>query len=244
MTEAEWLACGDPVPMLNFLQGGIIALVDELPTPESRASMRDFLQGNGRHRKLGLLALDCCNRVKAALTQEGSRRSVEILEQYLEGKAGRRRLEATIWDAVAARNAVDASGTVDRRTTHAQRAAAHVVCVAIANGVAEAIQESSLVLSWLGFPDPNEVKALQSEVIRCLFGNPFRPVTFSPEWRTDTALTLARQMYESPDFGAMPILADALQDAGCEDAAILEHCRGGEPHCRGCWVVDLILGKE
>jgi hypothetical protein len=51
-------------------------------------------------------------------------------------------------------------------------------------------------------------------------------------------------MYESRDFGAMPILADALQDAGCEDAAILGHCRGAGPHVRGCWVVDLVLGKE
>ena len=51
-------------------------------------------------------------------------------------------------------------------------------------------------------------------IIRDIFGNPFRPVTFSPQWRTDTALTLARQMYESRDFSAMPILADALQDAG------------------------------
>ena len=57
-------------------------------------------------------------------------------------------------------------------------------------------------------------------------------------------VTLARQMYESLDFGAMPILADALQDAGCDSADILNHCRGPGPHVRGCWVVDLVLGKE
>ena len=51
-------------------------------------------------------------------------------------------------------------------------------------------------------------------------------------------------MYEARDFGAMPILADALQDAGCEDAAILDHCRDANGvHVRGCWVVDLVLGK-
>jgi hypothetical protein len=66
-----------------------------------------------------------------------------------------------------------------------------------------------------------------------------------PSWRTDTAVTLARQMYESRDFSAMPILADALQDAGCDDEHTLNHCRDADAvHVRGCWVVDLVLGKE
>jgi hypothetical protein len=77
-----------------------------------------------------------------------------------------------------------------------------------------------------------------------IFGNPYRPVAFAPEWRTDAAVALARGMYESREFGAMPILADALQDAGCASAEILDHCRGPGPHVRGCWVVDLVLGKE
>lgn len=76
-----------------------------------------------------------------------------------------------------------------------------------------------------------------------LFGNPFRPAAFHSEWQTDTVLAVARQMYESRDFSAMPILADALQDAGCENEDILNHCRGAGPHVRGCWVVDAILGK-
>jgi hypothetical protein len=81
-------------------------------------------------------------------------------------------------------------------------------------------------------------------LLRDIFGNPFRPITFSPEWRTDTAIALARQMYDSRDFSAMPILADALQDAGCDSEDVLNHCRGEGPHVRGCWVVDLVLGKE
>jgi hypothetical protein len=75
-----------------------------------------------------------------------------------------------------------------------------------------------------------------------IFGNPFRAVTLDPNGLTPTVVALA-QMYESRDFSAMPILADALQDAGCEDAAILGHCRGPGPHVRGCWAVDLVLGK-
>jgi len=83
-----------------------------------------------------------------------------------------------------------------------------------------------------------------TSLLRDIFGNPFRPVSFDRVWRTDTAVTLAQAMYESRDFSAMPILADALQDAGCDNADILNHCRGPGPHVRGCWVVDLVLEKE
>lgn len=71
----------------------------------------------------------------------------------------------------------------------------------------------------------------------------FRIVSFDPAWRTSTAVAIAKGMYESRDFSAMPLLADALQDAGCEHADILDHCRGPGPHVKGCWVVDLVLGK-
>jgi hypothetical protein len=90
----------------------------------------------------------------------------------------------------------------------------------------------------------NAEGAAQAELVRDIFGNPFRSVSFDPAWRTGTAVALASQMYESRDFGAMPILADALQDAGCDNEDILTHCRGPGPHVRGCWVVDLVLGKE
>jgi hypothetical protein len=87
--------------------------------------------------------------------------------------------------------------------------------------------------------------ASQADLLHDIFGNPFRPVVCSPSWRTDTALSLVRQMYDSRDFSAMPILADALQDAGCDNEDILNHCREmGGVYVRGCWVVDLVLGKE
>ena len=85
----------------------------------------------------------------------------------------------------------------------------------------------------------------EGEYFQDIFGNPFRPVAFAPAWRTDTAVSLARGMYEARDFGAMPILADALQDAGCDSDDILNHCRDpNQVHVRGCWVVDLVLGKS
>jgi hypothetical protein len=89
------------------------------------------------------------------------------------------------------------------------------------------------------------IRSRHAALVRDIFGNPYRPVAFAPGWRTDTAVTLARTMYEAREFGAMPILADALQDAGCENPDILDHCRDvNQPHVRGCWVVDLVLGKE
>ncbi len=91
----------------------------------------------------------------------------------------------------------------------------------------------------------DEEKPPQVLLLRDIFGNLFRPVVADPAWLTDTAMSLARQMYESRDFSAMPILADALQDAGCDNTDILDHCRDANAaHVRGCWVVDLVLGKE
>ena len=91
------------------------------------------------------------------------------------------------------------------------------------------------------FPDASPVGC---GVVRDVFGNPFRPPAFDPRWRTAPALDLARGMYEAKDFTAMPVLADALEEAGCDNADILTHCRGSGPHVRGCWVLDLVSGHE
>jgi hypothetical protein len=80
-------------------------------------------------------------------------------------------------------------------------------------------------------------------LFRELFCNPFRPVVFDPRWQSETVLALATGIYAERAFDRMPILADALEDAGCDNAYVLTHCRGPGPHVRGCWVVDLLLGK-
>jgi hypothetical protein len=82
-------------------------------------------------------------------------------------------------------------------------------------------------------------------IFREIFGNPFRPVAFDPSWLTSDVLALARGIYDERAFDRMPILADALQDAGCTNEDVLTHCRGANYlHVRGCWVVDLVLGKK
>jgi len=87
--------------------------------------------------------------------------------------------------------------------------------------------------------------ATQCRLLRDIFGNPFRPVALGPAWLTSDVLALARGIYDEKAFDRMPILADALQDAGCTNEDVLAHCRDGLlPHVRGCWVLDLVLGKS
>ena len=87
----------------------------------------------------------------------------------------------------------------------------------------------------------------QTELIRDIVGNPFRPVRLKPEWlawNDETAPKIAQAIYEERAFDRLPILADALEDAGCDNADLLAHCREPGEHVRGCWVIDLLLGKE
>jgi hypothetical protein len=80
------------------------------------------------------------------------------------------------------------------------------------------------------------------DIFRC---PPARKVKCNPKWLTSDVLALARGIYDDRAFDRMPILADALQDAGCDSDAILSHCRDPQQvHVRGCWVVDLLLGKN
>jgi hypothetical protein len=89
-----------------------------------------------------------------------------------------------------------------------------------------------------------EEKRHHAALARDIFGNPFRPVEFDARWRTSDVVGLARAIYDDRAFERMPILADALMDAGCEHEEIIGNCRGDGPHVRGCWVVDLILDKK
>ena len=87
-------------------------------------------------------------------------------------------------------------------------------------------------------------QAVQARLARDIFGNPFRLVTLDRAWLTSSTTALAKAIYEERAFDRLPVLADALEDAGCTNADMLAHCRGGGHHVRGCWVVDMILEKE
>jgi hypothetical protein len=226
MTEDEWLACEEPVRLLECVR----------------------TQATNRNERL--LVCAACRAVWSHLTNPKSREAVEVAERFADGIVSATALAEAEWRAEAAWFKTTEIAERSRREQRliergllseqdvsfdAQSAAKQERAAALAYWATESKP------SFFVYARPGDIA---SEVIRCIFGNPFRPVAFDPSWRTDTAVALAGQMYESRDFGAMPILADALQDAGCDSADVLGHCRGTGPHVRGCWVVDLVLGKQ
>jgi hypothetical protein len=225
MTEVEWLACVDPSQMLAFLEG----------------------MGCGSNRKLRLFAVACCRRIWSGLQDERSRAAVEAAERFADGQATQVELRAAFTAAYAA---VDDCRSFSPSSEYQAIAAFLTAARCITESVTkvpeneDANEVAAHVWSFAIDGKIADNERQQLVLLRDISGNPFRPVSFSLEWRTDTALSLARQMYESRDFSAMPILADALQDAGCDSDDVLNHCRGPGPHVRGCWVVDLVLGKE
>jgi hypothetical protein len=130
--------------------------------------------------------------------------------------------------------------------------AAHAACCAVGPNPAEAGHATLLSLAYAtnpgddaSFNSARKVTASHlAAVLRCIFGNPFRPITLDPSWLTTTAKQLAKSIYQDRAFDRLPILADALEDAGCNQPDILGHLRSGGEHCRGCWAVDLVTGKE
>lgn len=219
MTEAEWLTCDDPLPMLGFLTGKV------------------------SERKLRLFAVACC-RLMAHRIPPDLREAIDTGEKLADGLLGQFVPIPLInkFSAVGV-DFYERTGKNWREETPPEDVAAHFAALG-AVGCWEYVptDPEKYVNRWVLVARYNPQH--QACVLREIFGNPFRPVTADPAWFTSTALFLARQMYESRDFSVMPILADALQDAGCEEEAVLGHCRSKGPHVRGCWVVDLILGKE
>jgi hypothetical protein len=233
MTKEEWLKCADPTPMLEFLRGKV------------------------SNRKLRLFAVACCRHVWEWLPQY-SRKAVEVAERYADKQASRAELFQAGEDI--AKDEI-AQGYSDCATGCAWYATAWGLWEAV-TGVVRTAAITPRTPEWLKVVNArrktqamhdaagraSEQRILVQHKAYCQFLRdlwpPFKRVTFNPAWRTNTARSLARAMYESRDFSAMPILADALQDAGCDNTDILTHCRDSNAtHVRGCWVVDFVLGK-
>jgi hypothetical protein len=184
--------------------------------------MLSFLQNHGAtKRKLRLFAVACSRRAWPRIDDLG-RAAVELAEAFADGHADAQQLRA-------ARLACTGSG--GQSSWYA----------AVTDPAIAARNAAFSVLA--GVTRPDRERRAQADLLRDIFGDICRPVTFDPSWQTAAVTALAERMYADREFGAMSDLGDALQDAGCEDAAVLEHCRGEGPHSRGCWVVDLVLGK-
>ena len=204
-------------------------------------AMLEFLRGQAGERKLRLFACACCRRIWHLLGDERSRRAVEVAERYADGESSADRLRLAIADALEAEQDLgEDEGEGGGPQAEALYLAAHAATAA-AEG-----QELEAVLS----AGPTEWAA-HLALLRELFGNPFSPSRLDPVWLTPAVVSLAQAAYEERDFPSghldpqrLAVLADALEDAGCADAAILGHLRGHGPHVRGCWVLDCILQKK
>jgi hypothetical protein len=228
MTEAEWLTCNDPDELLGHVGAG------------------------ASERKARLLACACCRRLGDAVP-ESFWETLGVAERYADRQANRSALVPDLKAVLRSDMAVQAAARAayaDADLTILRQSMRHAAWSAAGRERAKLFDTfysaaPPLPFQWLidKLDKPLEVEyAAQADLVRDVFGNRFRPTTFS--WRTSDAVGLARLIYDDRVFDRLPILADALTDAGCDDEDILAHCRSAGPHVRGCWVVDLVLGKE
>ena len=205
MTEYDWLTSSDPDAMLSFLRDS----------------------GKVGERKLRLFGLACCRRVWHWLTDERSRRAVEVAEQFTNvvGPAEHVTGVAEVmlsWDKAGA----DALPFLSQPYQFATGYAKWAVTTTGEQGRRAAEREA------------------QAALLRDIFGNPFRLVTLHPPCLTEEVVALARDIYDSQSFDKTPTLAAALEQVGCDDAAVLDHLAAPGEHVRGCFAVDLVLGRQ
>jgi hypothetical protein len=214
MTEQEWLGCHDARRMLQFLRGRV-----------SNRKMRLFTVGWCRRR-----------RIEEELPDQRSWDAVHVAEWVADGNGTERDLEAARKDAEAS--------AVEGFLAAVFATAADAWDAAF--GVVRMMREQPC--PWWQGDDWWEEVCGQVAILREILGPlPFRPITLEPSWLAwddGCIVKLAKGTYEERTFESLPILADALEEAGCTNGDILAHLRGPGPHVRGCWVIDLLLGKQ
>ena len=239
MTEQEWLEGSDPEEMLVGL--------DELGASD---------------RKARLFLCACCRRIWDLFKDERCREAVEIAERYADGLASDDEIKEAQEVADVVAEETDETGLPHFEKV-AHEGSTNAAAFAVSDSVGRPMTwEANSVAEWTVYAlagsssvddRDQEAKRLadfddevrgQCGLLRDIFGNPFHPTTVNPAWLTPAVVQLAQTIYHDRAFHRLPILADALEEAGCTDPEILRHCRGPGPHVRGCWVVDLLLGKE
>jgi hypothetical protein len=230
MTESEWQACADPNPMLQELRGRV------------------------SDRKLRLFACACSRRIFHLLTDPRSRRAVLIAERAADGLVDEKKLKAAWGDARRSINQVSRAtnrnmppgftSTAAPAEQDAWLAAAHSAYFAAAV-LANAAGAPHGSEQWLS--NFRTERSWQADLLRDLFPRrqlPVSPAVLGTDWAGGPARDMARTLYEERRFEELPYLADALEEAGCTNADVLGHLRGPGPHACGCWVLDLLLGRE
>lgn len=205
---------------------------------ESRPALEALLHFNASYtrRRLRLLSIACCRMAWYLLT-EHHRAVIEACDQQIETEPSTGE-KLTIPEALNAENQSELYWrSVGEGDAIRDARAAVEFC-------ADASAPLAGAMEVLRLTDPAVGKNAQIKLLVCILGSPSQPVGPTQEWRTSTVLAIAHQMYDSRDFNHMPVLADALEEAGCTSPTVLHHCRSDGPHARGCWVVDLLLGKK
>jgi hypothetical protein len=229
MTEQQWLASNDPQHLLHWFRG-----------TESGADSGRGEEVTLCDRKLRLFAVACCRQVWHLLTDKRSRWAVESAEKYADQLLTADKLVAAWAEAWAARVFAQ-GGAAGAAAEAAAWAAAGIARGVAGEDAARAAAQAAARAAGDGAWDA------QTALLRDIFGNPWWPVRWTRPWfawHDGLIPRMAQQIYNSRDFGAMPILADALEEAGCTNEDILTHCRQDGLHVRGCWVIDLILSKD
>jgi hypothetical protein len=216
---------------------------DDWPTCTSPEAMLKHLTGSASPRKLRLYAVGCCRRIWPLFRDDRCRHAVNRAQEFADRKITPVELEA------AGRTAMSEARLTGSRATQAVGGAAWAATRPDAWEAAwDAAWHARLAArDHLPGADYEKERAWQAELLHDLVGNPFRPPHLDPAWlhsNDGAALQLARVIYAEGRFGDLPILADALEEAGCSRADVLEHCRRPGAHHRGCWVVDAVLGYE
>lgn len=229
MTEAEWLACADPQPMLTFLS-----------TKISDRKLRLFVAGYSRCLWQQLHA--------------DSRQAVETAERFADGRATIEELhQAERRARRRAEDEEDQSQDLRDQASTLEQSLDQEWDLMLQGANQCDRQNAALIAEAATIPDldtfiavPMGFSGHYEDAVRmlcCIIGNPFRPIALDSSWLSSTVQQLAATIYDDRAFDRMPILGDALEDAGCTDAAILEHCRSKSEHVRGCWAVDILTGR-
>jgi hypothetical protein len=226
--------------------------------------MLDWLRDRGNERKLRLFACACCRRLGEWLKQDDPRlpRQIERAEELAEAGQLWVRPSRDIWPG-GERVLFLPSGGFWQEDEPSERALASEVVAALAGEAAWNVARQVVTASraWLraraerqGGPDREATaddwldaeSRGQAALVRDVFGHLWHtgPVYLAGLVDLEPVTGLARAIYAERSFGELPILADALEDAGCTDEEMLEHCREPGEHIRGCWVVDAVLGKS
>jgi hypothetical protein len=226
MTELDWDQSNAPNHLIQYLR-----------------ETAGILRVKRGRRKLRLFGCACCRRILHLLPDRRSSEAIEIAELFAEGRISARVLK----EAQLYANSVPPQGITDS-LWNAHNAASSAVYALCAYATVDPIRARShvgIALRWVsGVQDERAEMEVHAQLLRDIFGNPFRPVSIDPRWLTSTVVDLANAIYDERAFNRMPILADALMDAGCDIDEVIAHCRSDGPHVLGCWVVDRILGKE